>query len=300
MIVPRQNSIVHLVAWLTLAALLAACGPSPAPPAFPAGDSAHPVAIAISPVAALSPSEGAELAAGLERATGIAFKATLSPSSASAVADLGSGAAQIAWVDPLGYVVARKRYGADVGLIAIRRGSDHFTSQIIANSRAGLRGPADLAGQAFCFATLASTESEAIPRIILKANGVDPSKNLRVSRVDPNEQIAVAVYKGDPCMAGATVGDVRAAVQAQFPDAIDKIVVLETSRAIPNDAFVFASGFPPGIRGSITDALDSIAGTSGGRNLLHVEGLVKKDDSAYDRLRDLLTNAAADPANYIR
>ncbi len=289
---------LFVAACLTITLILAACGPSPAPP-FRAGDPAHPITIAVSPVAGLTPADGAELAAHLEQGTGLKFKVTLSPSSAGAVAELGSGKAHIAWVDPLSYVVARKRYGADVGLVAVRRGSDHFSSQIIANTRAGLRGPEDLRNRTFCFAAIASTENYIVPRIILQANGVDPAKNLRVSKVDPHEQVAAAVYKGDECVAGAIVGDTRAAVQEQYPDALDKLVVLDASPDIPNDAIVFVSSFPAELRGRVTDALESLTLAPDGRNLLHVEGLVKKEDSAYNRLRDLLSKAAADPANYI-
>jgi phosphonate transport system substrate-binding protein len=285
---------------LVLGLALAACGPAPAPTIFPAGDPAHPITIAVSPVTGLSPADGAQLAARLEQSTGFKFRVTSSPSSASAVAELGSGTAQIAWLDPLGYAVAHKRYGADVGLVAVRRGSDHFSSQIIANARTGLKGPGDVRDRTFCFAAAASTENYAIPRIILQANGVDPTKNLRISRLDLDEQIAAAVYRGEQCVAGATVGDARAAIQKQFPDAMDKIVVLEASPDIPNDAIVFVRDFPADVRGRIADALEALVRTPDGRDLLRVEGLVRREDSAYNRLRDLLTKAAADPANYIQ
>ncbi len=285
---------------LAFALVLSACAPFPTPTAFPDGDSAHPITIAVSPAGGASYINGTELAARLEQSTGSRFKLTLSLSNASAVSDLSSGAAQIGWLDPLAYVVVRKRIGADVGLVAVRNGSDHFSSQIIANAGAGFRGPADLRGQRFCFSPEHWLESYTIPSIILKANGVDQRENPRIEKLRFNEQVAEYVFDGKVCVAGSTMGDARAAIQDQFPDVMDKVVVLEASPDIPNDAIVFVKGFPADLRGRITSALESLARTADGRNLLHVEGLVRSNDSAYDRLRDLLTKAAADPANYIQ
>ncbi len=282
---------------LLLALLLAACAPSAT---FPAGNAADPIAIAVAPAAGLSQVESAELAAQLHGKTGLSFQSFLYPSSADAIGALASGKAQIGWMGSLGYVSAHKRYGVEVGLVAVRRGSDHFNSHIIANARAGIKTLGDLKGKAFCFPNSAAAESYTISRIILQANSVDLSRDLRVNKVDSDEQITAAVYAADQCVAGATAGDARKLIQNRFPDVMEQVLVLDASADIPNDAITFVKAFPADSRGHIADVLGSIANTEDGKRLLHVQGLIKQQDAAYNRLRDLLTKAGTDPANYIR
>ncbi len=278
--------------------LLAACA-APALPPFPTGNPAHAIAIAFAPASGLVSEAADEVAAQLGAKTGLAFKASTYSSTSDVVNALGSGKAQMGWVDALGYVVARKRHGVDVGLVAVRSGSDHFESQIIANVRAA-RSLGDLRGQTFCFASDQSIGGYVIPRIILQANGIDAERDLKVIKTKRDDQIAAAVYAGVDCVAGALGQDGMAGLHGRHPDAEEKVQALETTFPIPNDAVVFAQGFPEVLRAQVTEALDALAQTTNGRNALQVDGLIKRSDSAYDRLRDLLTKAGTDPAHYIQ
>ena len=67
---------------------------------------------------------------------------------------------------------------------------------------------ADLKGKTFCFVDPNSTSGYIVPRIILKANGIDPDTDFKATQnAGSHQNVATAVYKGD-CDAGVTFIDV--------------------------------------------------------------------------------------------
>ena len=83
-----------------------------------------------------------------------------------------------------------------------------YKGQFIANVASGIKSFADLKGKTFCFVDPNSTSGYIIPRIILKANGIDPDKDFKaVQNAGSHDNVAIAVYKGD-CDAGVTYVDV--------------------------------------------------------------------------------------------
>ena len=84
----------------------------------------------------------------------------------------------------------------------------YYKGQFIANKASGIKTLADLKGKTFCFVDPNSTSGSIIPRIILKANGIDPEKDLKaVQNAGSHDNVGIAVYKGD-CDAGVTYIDV--------------------------------------------------------------------------------------------
>ncbi|HEY1409004.1 MAG TPA: PhnD/SsuA/transferrin family substrate-binding protein, partial [Promineifilum sp.] len=109
-----------------------------------------------------------------------------------------------------------------------------------------------------------------------------------------HNNVVTQVYNGD-CDAGATFADARTGIEEEFPDVLEKVVVLATTSDIPNDSVSFIADFPAETRATIVSALLEIAGTPEGQEALNtlynIEGLLEADDSFYDVFRADLSRA---------
>lgn len=233
---------------------------------------------------------GEEIAQMIEERTGLAIEANVATSYAAVVEAMGAGNAQVGWLNTFGYVLANERYGVDVALATVRFGDPFYRGQIIANADANITSLADISGNTVCFVDPLSTSGYIIPRIQLAAAGVDvDALDAQLAGSHPN--VVTAVYNND-CAAGATFVDARTTVEEQFPDVMDRVVVIAESPEIPNDTVAFAADVPDEIREQIVTALLDIAETEDGRAALdqvyEIEGFQEVDDSFYDEFRTTL------------
>src|SRR5437867_4118156 len=74
----------------------------------------------------------------------------------------------------LSYLLAHEKYGVEVALVVSRSGASTYNGQIVAGASTGINTLADLKGKKFCFVDPNSTSGSVIPRILLKANGINP------------------------------------------------------------------------------------------------------------------------------
>ena len=72
-----------------------------------------------------------------------------------------------------------------------------YKGQFIANVDSGIKSFADLKGKTFCFVDPNSTSGYIVPRIILKANGIDPDVDFKATQnAGSHNNVAIAVYQG--------------------------------------------------------------------------------------------------------
>jgi phosphonate transport system substrate-binding protein len=232
---------------------------------------------------------GDAIAKMLTAKTGLVIKTNVGTDFATVREAMGSGKAHIGWLNTFNYVLAHEKYGVDVGLVAVRFGATTYKGQIIVRAKSSIKTLADLKGKTMCWVDPNSTSGYIIPRIMLKANGINPDKDFKKTvEAGSHNNVAIAVYKGD-CEAGATYIDARSTIEKDYPDVKDKVAILATTPDIPNDNVAFAKDFPKEMRDKITNALLEIAGTDEGKTALktayQIAGLEKRDDSFYDGFR---------------
>ncbi|MFH1446034.1 MAG: PhnD/SsuA/transferrin family substrate-binding protein, partial [Chloroflexota bacterium] len=118
--------------------------------------------------------------------------------------------------------------------------------------------------------------------------------DINVLYAGSHDAAVAGVYNGD-CEAGASYVDARTRVEADYPDIMDKIVIIEISIDIPNDGVQFVESFPAELRQQIVDALLKIAATEEGATALNEayqwDALEAKDNTFYDAFRQLLDAA---------
>ena len=146
-----------------------------------------------------------------------------------------------------------------------------------------------------CWVDPNSTSGYIVPRILLKANGIDPDNDFaKTIEAGSHNNVVTQVYNGD-CDAGATYVDARSSVEKDIPDVKEKVIAIATTADIPNDNVSFIKDFPQADRDKIVNALLDISNSEEGKKSLNdlysIEGLEKADDSFYDAFRAELSKA---------
>lgn len=254
---------------------------------------------------------GTEIADCLSKLTGLSYKIEVGTSYAASIEALGAGKAQFGFLNTFSAILAKEKYGVTPLLVALRpykgKLENFYQGQFIANKASGIKTIADLKGKTFCFVDPNSTSGAIIPQIVLKANGIDPQKDLKATQfAGSHDNVAIAVYKGD-CDAGSTFVDVRtdsAPIKQNYPDMVEKVDVFYITDNIPNDGLQVAKGVDPALIDATVKGLLFIAEDAGGkamlRNLYSYRGLAKIEPNFYDDFEALLKKAGVDPASLIQ
>jgi phosphonate transport system substrate-binding protein len=332
----RLSVLFALIAVFALA--LSACGPATEPPVVatePPVVATEPPVVATEPPAvelgtpdnplimALAPSAQSEelklggeaIAAKLSEMTGYTIKVTVPASYGALVEAMASEQAQIGWLPPFTYILAKAQGYADVGLATVRFGADHYSSQIIANVAGGYTSYYDAAtgqntadaatalaqfeGKKPCWTDPLSSSGYVIPLGIFKEAGINVKAG---AWVQGHPTVVKSIYlspKGEICDFGATYAPTPD-ISKDFPDVNEKIIIVfMTPPVIPNDNVSFSAGVPADIRQKIVDALLEMAGTDEGKALLKnggydIQGLKVVDDTFYDEFRVYLEASGVD------
>jgi phosphonate transport system substrate-binding protein len=289
------------------------------PPALGTAD--NPIVVAFEPSGTSQDitTGGQELLDALSATTGLTFKGVVPTSYAALTEAMGSGNAQIGWMATFAYILAHQKGYADVALITIRFGSDHYGSQFIANVNSGFTPAADkpgteaelvptldqFKGKTACFGDPESTSGYVIPMIFLKNAGLTDADIPNPVFSGGHTQTVQAIYDGGICDYGATFVDARSNIAKDHPDVNDKVVVIyQTQPIIPNDNMSYAPDMPQDLRDVITVAMLKLSATDAGKqalkDLYQISGLTVVDDTAYDQFRSYLTASGIDLSQYVK
>lgn len=241
---------------------------------------------------------GDEIAAAISEATGLVIEANVGTDFAAVREAMCAGQAHIGWLNTFNYVLANEVCGVDVGLVTERFGLSTYQGQFIVRADSGIETLQDLEGKVMCWVDPNSTSGYIIPRITLAAEGIDPDTAFsRTLEAGSHNNVVIQVYNGE-CDAGVTYVDARSAVETDFPDVNEQVVILATTGDIPNDSVSFIEEFPAAMRQQIVDALLDFASTEEGvaalENLYSISGLQAAEDSFYDAFRADLSRAGLD------
>ena len=127
--------IAIAAALLMAAIIIMGCGNHPARQSATTGASdlgttSNPIKMAMVPsldTAKLVVS-GDELAALLEKETGLKFKISVPTSYTAVITAMGAGTVDVGWLSPIPYVIAHDRYGVQVALKTVRKGRTRTTT----------------------------------------------------------------------------------------------------------------------------------------------------------------------------
>ena len=305
------------------------CDPLPdamtAPAAGKLGASDTPVTMAFVPSGESSviATASSAIADCLNKMTGLTYAVQTGTSYAAAIEAMGAGKAQVGFLNTFSILIAQAKYGITPVLVNLRNYQTNdldpdkalkgqfepfYKSQYITTAASGIKTFADLKGKTFCFVDPLSTSGYVIPRIELKANGINPDADFAsTTNAGSHQNVAAAVYKGD-CDAGVTFINVLtdATLNTTYPDIQTKLVVFADSIRIPNDGVQYIKTLDPKIQAITTEALLAMAADPGGKAVLaklytiNAFQTIDKSFTGYSDFLKLLQKAGVDPTTMIK
>lgn len=206
-----------------------------------------------------------------------------SPNLGSAVDDLGTGQTQIAYLTPVAYIEARRKYGVIPLVAPTIDGRPTFSLVIGVKAGSGIKAPADLRGRRFAF----GDEKALLQRAAVESMGLRLDEFASFAYLKHYDNIAKAVLAGD--FDGGILKDSTA---EEFK--ARGIVVIASTPPLPSYVFAVHPAMPPATRNQLRDALLALKKlTPDGAATLEAfdksyDGFVVVDDAAYDPVRKLI------------
>jgi phosphonate transport system substrate-binding protein len=219
----------------------------------------------------------------LALATNLNVRFRPSPNLGSAVDDLGKGQTQIAYLTPVAYIDARKKYGVIPLVAPTADGRPHFSLVIGVKAGSGIKTPTDLKGKRFAF----GDEKALLQRAAVESMGLKSADFSSFAYLKHYDNIAKAVIAGD-----FDGGILKDSLAEAFKS--KGIVVIGSTPPLPSYIIAVHPGMPEAVRTKLRDALLALnKNTPDGAATLEAfdkgyDGFAVVDDAAYDTVRKLI------------
>lgn len=237
------------------------------------------------------------------------FKVSIPMNYITVVEAFGTKRADVAALNPFGYILAHEKHGAEAHLTVVRFGESTYRAQIITRTDSGINSIEDLAGKTFAFVDPASTSGYMMPKKMFQEKGIKLANTVFAKKHD---NVVSMVYRKQ-ADAGATfyspaeegeIQDARRLVMTQFPDVQKVVRILAMTDPIPNDPIVFRKGMEPEIREAVIEAFQKFIASDEGQKsfkaLYGVTGLVRASDEDYDEVRTMMKAVGVDATEMLR
>jgi phosphonate transport system substrate-binding protein len=214
------------------------------------------------------------------------------------VEQMAAGHFEAALLPPLAYVLAHDRYGVEVALKAVRRGSPTYRGEILARVDSGIDSLEDLRGRTFGFTDVSSTSGHLYPKTLLINSGIDPETDLaEVTFVGSQHSAVVEAVLHGRIDAGACFDDARTLLEETEPDVMESTKVIAYTPQIPADTVSLRADCVGPFYDRLVDALMALSREGENSALMRIysiEELVPAEDSDYDPIRQMVTTLNID------
>ena len=228
------------------------------------GSEENPFIISFMPSAekAVMEKQSTVIASKLSKASGLNFKASLAPNYITIIDGLGSKKIDVAFINSLGYLLAREWCGAEAKLQLVGiDGKMFYQSAIIAGADSGIKTLDDISGKSFAYTDPYSMAGYLLPLDLFTDKHISPSST---SFVEGYSEVVDLVYNGKMA-AGAVyyhkpdpygrINDARAKLVSKYNDMLEKVHIITTTGEIPNPPVVFRKELKPEVAKKLNDAL---------------------------------------------
>ncbi len=234
---------------------------------------------------------GEEFAKVLGALSGIPVRVTVASDYAAVIEALRNGTADLAFVHPVGYVLASREAKAVIVARNLWHGKSTFTSRIFVRRDSGLTRLEDLRGRTMAFVDPASSSGYIYPMVLLIQRGL-------VQNRDPKTFFREVVFAGahDAGMRALLNGHVDALASfdqapAQYladPAERDRVAWVAETPPIPEAGIAARPGLPPDVVARVREALLQVRGPDHAgllKRLYDIDGFEPADDRDYDPVR---------------
>jgi phosphonate transport system substrate-binding protein len=269
----------------------------------PVGTPTRPLVIRLMP--ARNPEAQKALASSLQEYLTSRLNATVQVQGVgdyySIVDGFAAGTVHAAFINTMGYVAAHKWGGAEAVLaLVFRSGKASYAGKIIVHRDGPVKKPQDLAGKRFAFHDRYSTAGYLLPLSYLRSKKIKPGA---LHHLPAYREIVLGVYQ-QKFDGGAiyfdepdnkNIRDARQEILEEYPDAAEKLVILDETGRVPASPFAVARALNDSLADRLTSCLVDYSRSKEGQRLLmetyDVTALVETTDAAYNGVRESL-NAA--------
>jgi len=219
----------------------------------------------------------------LARNTNLAIHFRPSPNLGSAVEDLGTGQTQIAYLTPVAYIEARKKYGVIPLVAPTTQGQPSFSLVIGVKAGSGITTPSELKGKRFAF----GDPKALLQRAAVVSMGLRLHEFSGFSYLKHYDNIAKAILAGD-----FDGGILKDSVAEGFKS--KGLVVIGSTPPLPSYLIAVHPGMPAAVRNQLRDALLALKKTTPERTAtletfdVAYDGFMPIEDAAYDPVRALI------------
>lgn len=229
----------------------------------------------------------------IEENTGLAVETVNAEDFISIVKALGQKRADIAFMNTLGYLLARDWAKAEAHLRYIY--GDLYMSyrgEIVARSDGDVEKPEDIDGKTFAFVEPYSASGYLYPLKFLHDRNIKPKETSfagdhlkAIEEVYTGKVDAAATYHERPTSTGLE-RDARTELLGKYPDIIAKVKIIALTDEIPNGPIALRGDLPTEVKSKLIGAMLQFARTPEGRktlvDLYNITGLTIASDADYD------------------
>jgi phosphonate transport system substrate-binding protein len=222
---------------------------------------------------------------------GVPVRVTVASDYAAVIEALRNHTADLAFVHPVGYVLASREAKARILVRNLWHGKSSFTSRIYVRRESGLKSLEDLRGKSMAFVDPASSSGYTYPMVLLIQRGL-------VKNRDPKTFFKDVVFSGahDASMRALLNGHVDAIASFDLareqylkdPAERDRIVFVAETPEIPEAGIAAREGLDAGLRERLRTALISLKPPIHAdllKRLYEIDGFAPADDRDYDPVR---------------
>jgi phosphonate transport system substrate-binding protein len=234
---------------------------------------------------------GEEFARVLTRLTGIPVRVTVASDYAAVIEALRNHSADLAFVHPVGYVLASREAKATIVAKNLWHGKSSFTARIYVRRDSGLKTLEELRGKTMAFIDPASSSGYTYPMVLLIEKGL-------VKNRDPKTFFRDVVFAGshDAGMRALLNGHVDALASFDMareqyladPAERQRIVYVAETPSIPEAGIAARAGLDPATFSKVREALLQIRAPAYAallKRLYEIDGFAPAEDREYDPVR---------------
>jgi phosphonate transport system substrate-binding protein len=244
---------------------------------------------------------GEQFVKALGELAGIPMRVTVASDYAAVVEALRNKTADLAFLHPVGYVIANREAKAMIVARNLWHGNSTFTSRIYVRKDSNIKSVEDLRGKTMAFVDPASSSGYVYPMVLLTQRGF-------VKNRDPKTFFREVVFSGghDASIRALLNGHVDAIasfdmVREQYlkdPVERDKVVHIAETPKIPEAGIAARDGLDPAVVARVRTALIKMQGPAYAevlKKMYDIDGFEPADDKDYDPVRQAVDTLGIRP-----
>ncbi len=203
-----------------------------------------------------------------------------------AIEDIGTGRAQLAYLDPSAYCEAHYLHGVIPLVKTIRNGSSTYRSVIVTRRDSGITKIVEARGKRLALGNISSSSSSLIPSVMFKEVGIGMHDFSSVDYLEQEDRIALSVL-----VRRHDIGGLSERVARKY--LADGLRVIDESEAIPQYTLCASATLPPALRSLIQRSLiviDRKHDPTLIAQMKDIDGFAPAEDRDFDVVRVMIKN----------